>query len=105
MRTNTSDRKIVSTGERALATDEYRGPEVAVVGADMEVEEDGGDSTDTVDDGDEQPDEQEVGVVRGIIVESQEVRIQPDGSAVIDVVVSFEEATDAVKHELRISKL
>jgi len=99
-RTNLSDRKVIDTGRGSVDNPDYRLPEVQVVGTGYEVVPD---TSDTAPD--PGGDVDDLGVPRSIQVEEQNMRVQPDGSAVVDVVLSYEEAEGASRHELRISKL
>jgi hypothetical protein len=104
MRLNITDRKIVDTG-RADSLDggqPFRAPEVKVVGQDFTVPPPSSDPTGVDQNA---PAQSDVGVVRNITLESQDVRIQPDGSAVVDVTLSFDQADGAAKHELRLTKV
>lgn len=98
---NTSDRQIVDTGTTESTAGDFRVPEVLVIGQSLST---------SPPESDQSPDSGTgstgtIGVPRNIELESQTVRIQPDGSAVIDVELSFEPAEDADKHEIRITKL
>jgi hypothetical protein len=101
--TNISDRKIIDTGRGGSAlTSDYRLPEVQIVGAGFDSVP--GDVTPSDPPANVSP-TPTVGIVRNMAVEEQRVRISPDGSAVVDVVLSFDAADGAAKHELRISKI
>jgi len=101
-RVNESDRKIISTrgGEGLIADPSYRVTDAPVVGVEYvpaRGSESGGGSTGG-------PADPQIGVARNIQIESQSVRIQADGAAVIDVIISFEGAEGASRHEVRLSK-
>lgn len=99
---NTTDRKIINTGgSDSDSGQQFRTTEVRVVGAEYESPTDQPDSS-TDSPAESGPD---IGTVRNVVVEEQDVRIQPDGAAVIDVTLSFEQAENAVRHELRLSKV
>lgn len=101
MTVNLSDRKIVDTNVPDGSTT-YRLTDVPVVGVQPAAPQ-------TTEPGPSQGDPSaapgEVGVVQLITMESQDVRIQPDGSAAVDVVLSFTPASGASRHEVRITKL
>lgn len=101
MVTNSSDRKIVQTRDRGEG--EYRILPIEVI----DFDETSGRTVVDVPEEEETSgeEEDEIGTVRNIQIESQTVKIQPDGSAVIDVVVSFDTASGADEHELRITKI
>ncbi|MCA1799853.1 MAG: hypothetical protein LC650_00980 [Actinobacteria bacterium] len=95
---NISDRQVVDTGVGPEGRD-YRVPEVRISGNDIAAPQpvpEG--ATESIVNSD-------ISVPRNIEVESQTVRIQPDGSAVIDVLLSYEEADGATKHEVRLSRV
>lgn len=100
MTVNESDRRIVDTGSTSDSS--FRLAEVPVVGVEYSPAETSEPSSGSES---EPPDSADVGVVRNIQIESQVVRIQADGSAVIDVTASFETAANASKHEVRSSKI
>jgi hypothetical protein len=97
---NLSDRKIIDTGigGNALTDPDFRLPEVNIVGHGTDLT--GGQDKPHVG----TPTGTEVGVPTEIQLEKQTVRIQPDGSAVVDVILSYLPAQGATKHEMRISK-
>lgn len=101
-RVNESDRKIISTrGDGLIADPSYRVTDAPVVGVEY-VPARGFESGGDTGGGSANP---EIGTVRNIQLESQVVRIQADGSAVIDVTISFESADGADRHEVRLSKV
>lgn len=98
---NISDRKVVDTGTKETTGVDFRVPEVPIAGQPIVVAPEppeplpsgGGGSNPDID------------VPRNIQMESQTVRIQPDGSAVIDVELSFEVNDTTIKHDMRITKI
>ena len=98
MAVNISDRQIVDTEEQDSSVD-FRVPAVKISGVEIST------PSATPDSSSESPDFGGMGVPRNITLESQSVRVQPDGSTVIDVVLSYDEAAGASKHEVRISRV
>lgn len=103
-RLNTSDRKVIETTDGALRDPDFRLPEVNIVGYGTDLNQtsppvvlppDGTDPDAGVD----------LGVPSNIQIERMDVRIQPDGSAVVDLLASYEPAEAARSHEVRISRL
>lgn len=102
-RISTSDRKIVNTQSGDLRGSEFRLTGVNIVGYGAEVRDVGGEPPgsapgDPVFSG-------ELGTPSNIQIENMEVRIQPDGSGLVDVTFSYEPASGASKHEMRISRI
>ena len=102
-RLNLSDRKIVDTRGGALRDPSFRLPEVDIVGRGEGPSSPVGDTATPPPSA--PPPSSEMGVPTSIRVESRDVRIQKDGSSVIDVVVSYLPAPGARQHEVRITKL
>lgn len=100
MTVNQSDRQIVDTG--GTSDTSYRLTDVPVVGVEYTPPEQTEPSSGTESDPAESSD---IGIARNIQIESQVVRIQADGSAVVDVTASFDTADGATKHEVRLSKI
>lgn len=103
-KTNLSDRKIIDTKGGALRDPGFRTPEVRIVGYGSAPADNGGGGTQPVDPSNP-PRAVEVGVPRDIEVEEQEVRVKSDGSAVVDMVLTYTTADGASRHEMRISKI
>lgn len=102
-RINISDRKIVNVQSGPLRGSEFRLPGVNIVGYGADVRDVGGEPPGTA------PGDPvfsgELGTPSDIQVENMEVRIQPDGSALVDVTFSYTPADGAATHEMRISRL
>jgi len=98
---NISDRQVVDTGAKETSTGDFRVPEVQVVGKPIVVSPESPEPISSGNSGSNS----DIEVPRNLQVESQTVRIQPDGSAVIDVEVSFESSDTTIKHEQRITKI
>lgn len=103
-RTNLSDRKIINTKGGAIRDPDFRAPEVLLVGRESGPANPlSGGSTPA--DPSNPPRTVEVGVPRDIQIEKQEVRVRSDGSAVVDMVLTYTTADGASRHEMRISKI
>lgn len=102
-KTNLSDRKIIDTRGGAIRDPDFRTPEVKVVGYGSAPRE--SDNGSTGADPSLPREESEVGVPRDIEIESQVVRVKSDGSAVVDMVLTYTTADGAARHEMRISKI
>lgn len=100
MPVNDSDRKIVDT-RAPYGNESYRLTDVPVIGVQPVPPQ----TTEPLPGQDPTVSPGDIGNVRNIALDSQSVRIQPDGSATVDVVLSFEPASGASKHEIRITKL
>jgi hypothetical protein len=99
-----SDRKIIDTGRFSSGVSVFRTPEVRVVGVEYDAV-----STAAPTEPAPPPAETEVDTSlpapSNFQVESQTVQIQPDGSARVDVVVSFEAPDEYDRYELRLAKV
>jgi hypothetical protein len=104
---NISDKQVVDTGKDG--SEPFRLPDGNIAGLGFT------EPTITTDTGEG---EEEVGIPQGegavsssmpppnnLFIDSQTVRIAPDGGAVVDIVLGFDAIEDAVGHEVRISKL
>jgi hypothetical protein len=102
---NLSDRKIIRTRRDGSGKTDFRLPDVPLVGAEITA------ATEEVPDSGFPSDpgvpvvDKEVGVPSDLVVEEQLVRVQADGTAVVDVVISYVPADGARSHEMRITKL
>lgn len=102
-RINTSDRKIIDTKSGMQSSPDFRMPEVDIVGYETVVGDDG--EGIVGQEPSDQSDDTEMDVPYDIRIEQQQIRIQPDGSAVVDILASYIAAEAAQSHEVRISRL
>lgn len=111
MAVSKSDRQIAKTRYDDDQRRDFRSNEVRVAGrgmhisSDEDADDDTGGLSGTVDEDRETGGARStIGTVRDIRVEKEVVKQQPDGTSVVDVTFTFEEARGAANHEVRISK-
>lgn len=108
MAVNRSDKQIARTRYDDDQRRDFRSNEVRVAGRGMHISSDedaDAGSAGTADPGsDTETERSTIGTVRNIRVEKEFIKQQPDGTSVVDVTFTFEEARGAANHEVRFSK-